>query len=355
MRNVPALSVYILVITPNTSDGAEMVEQQEHDIAFLFQDVPSRLLRLKASNFFPQKPMLPLLTSGRAAALYASMDQHKTAILLVDAGRTTTYLAADRNGRVLGGGVGMGFNMRLAALSDYCDVDQYPTISFDDVRKILQKSMEQRDGALPVPLISPDAATSMIGSATSEIAVQMRNLANQFLDKIKPGEGSKGNGSLPATFVVMGDDGAFVASLLSPDCAKAVYPEPDVKFPTADQIKLVVEKNLVPSGISALFQKASLSACDDHAEKLRKQMLGLRGAKAESLLVDDKPKSDIYRGTIVRVIRGKTVEDDFYEIVYDNDGEKVLLNVVELFGTCSSGISVVHEMALRFHAQISYI
>jgi hypothetical protein len=50
-------------------------------------------------------------------------------------------------------------------------------------------------------------------------------------------------------------------------------------------------------------------------------------------VVNGESKSDVYRGTIARVIPGNfSLENDSFEILFDNDGEKEVLDLVAMYG-----------------------
>jgi hypothetical protein len=332
-RKIPALSVYVLVPTATSDDGIEMIEQQEADICYLFRDVPARLLRLKSQHFFATESPQPLLSSDRAAALYAAMKLHEAPVLLLDAGVSITYMALDRNAKVMGGGVGPGLKMRFSALADYQGVESYPDIDYEQFVKTLDDAAQKKTH--PIPLFAPDAVTAMIGAAVSEIAGNLRRVVKCFLENTKPptGDGSPENDQRsPVTVAITGNDLPFIQNIFQANCSNIVTPEPGTTFPSKEQIKIVAEKNLMPMGVATLLHNnLQETPTLNETEKMRELVVGLRGAKAESYVVKFESTPGIYRGTFIRFIRGKSVEEDLYEIVFDNDGEKELLNHVEFY------------------------
>jgi pantothenate kinase type III len=334
LRKIPALSVYILVATTtSSSDITEMVQRQEADIAYLFRDVPVRLLRLTTQHFLSNHSQQPMLTSSRAAALYVAMKNYGTPTLLIDAGVTMSYLAIDKNSAILGGGVGMGLKLRFDSLFDYSGMESIPEISYDSFRQTIEEAMQQKK---PIPLFAGDPAISMMGAAVSEAAGQLRNIVNQFLEQLSPTAAgtATSNMNTPLTVAITGDDTPFVRSLFHFNCSHICEPEPGTKFPAENKMKIAADTNLMSMGISCLLHAKSMEKNSvKYKDNLRNQVLGLRGARAEALLVDYERNPGIYRGTIVRVVRGKKPEEDSYEIVFDNDGEKELLTPVELYGT----------------------
>jgi hypothetical protein len=137
---------------------------------------------------------------------------------------------------------------------------------------------------------------------------------------------------------ITGSDSPFIQFLFKADCSHAIVPEPGTSFPTANNIKVEIEKNLIPLGISKLLRNnvRNMSSLNE-TDKIRGIVLGLRGARAESLVVGYESVPGIYRGTFVRVIAGKLLKEDAYEIMFDNDGEKEILDPVEMYGTYQHG------------------
>jgi hypothetical protein len=219
-------------------------------------------------------------------------------------------------------------------LFDYSDnIESIPKISYDTFRRTLEEAIQQKK---PIPLFAVDPATSIMGAAVSEVSGQLRNIANQFLEKVKPTAIGRATSTMhtAVTVAITGDDTPFVQSLFQIDCSHICDPEPATKFPAQDRMKVVGDTNLMSMGISLFVHTKSMERSSmDSMENLRNRVLGLRGARAEALVDGFEHKPGIYRGTIVRVVRGKSPQEDLYEIVFDNDGEKVLLNQVELYGT----------------------
>lgn len=343
-RTVAALSVYIFVPTITSADVAEMVELQEADIAFLFRDVPARLFRIQSQHFFPNDSSpQPMLSSNRAAALYAAMKEHGAPTLLIDAGVSIAHLAVDQSSSVLGGGITMGLNLRFVALHDYCGFQSFPSIPYETFRKVVDEAMQQKK---PIPLFASDPVSSVMGAAVSEVAGHTRCIANQFLATVgtpaAAATTSSDNNATPqqqnqqtVTIAITGDDTQFVEDVLRADHSYICKPEPGTTIPL-DNVKVVADQKLMPKGISLLMHTTSLQKKEDTsanaAEDFRDRVLGIRGARAEVFLVELDNKAAIYRGTIVRVFRGKNLEDDTYEMFFDNAGEKVLLDQVELYG-----------------------
>ncbi|KAL3923294.1 MAG: hypothetical protein SGILL_001733 [Bacillariaceae sp.] len=332
-RKVPALSVYVLLPNAGSQDGKEMVEERETDISYLFRDVPVRMLRLQSDQFFantnsPQS----ILSTDRAAALYGAMQKHGAPVLVVDAKDCITYTAIGKNSKLLGGGIGSGLSLRFSALADFPGVESFPQIDRALFSKTLKDASDQKT---PLSLFAADPAPAMIGAAASEIAGSLRRIAKCFIETQKK---HAGNGVVdndkqqPVTVVITGSDAAFIQQILRADCSHVVVAEPGAKFPSEAEMKVVVEKNLTPFGISKLLHNESKkSPALDEIESVRNRVLGLRGAKAESFVTNLENSPGVYRGTFVRFVRGKSLEEDSYEIVFDNDGEKELLNIVELY------------------------
>jgi len=83
----------------------------------------------------------------------------------------------------------------------------------------------------------------------------------------------------------------------------------------------------------------------DTDDEYRERLVGLRGARAASFNVNNQVKGGIFRGTIVLVLHesGKSLQEDTFEILFDNDGERQVLDLVELYDALALYMEVGEE------------
>jgi len=310
-RKVPSITAYIL------SNNAI----HERDIIFLFQDVPTRLLRLQNSNFFTSQQLgeitKPLISVGQFAAMYAAKEHHGSPILLLNGGSAITYMGMDRESKLLGGGACPGMSIRCRTLFDYCSKD-FPHIDFEKYEQITEKAKGSKK---PISIFASNMEVGIAANATAELAGQLRNIVKQFLKAVDSHD-------TPITVVITGDDTETLEQLLKENCSDMVEAEPNVAFPSSSEVTFRVRKNMVPYGVQHLLTtyRAKRSPLDPDDE-LRESLIGLRAATFSKNSTDIK---DICRGSIVRIVRGKRFEEDTFVILLDNT-ENVLLNLLGLY------------------------
>lgn len=108
LRRIPSICVYIL---------STVAPAKEKTVEFLFQSLPVRLWKLQLQDF-SVPGTYPSLGIDRMAAVRAAMDLMGPPTLVIDGGTALTYTALDVNGHFMGGGIGAGVNMKLAALHE---------------------------------------------------------------------------------------------------------------------------------------------------------------------------------------------------------------------------------------------
>lgn len=309
-RKVPYVTIYVLSNGPN----------HEEDILRIFQDVPTRILRLRATDFFTSKQLEGLSESmmsvGQYAAMYAAKMDHGSPILLLNAASAITYMAIDRDSKFLGGGACPGMSIRCRTLFDYCS-KEFPNVGFPQYKQITDKAKLDKK---PISLFASDMEAGIAANATAELAGQLRNIVKQFLKLVGPSE-------KPATVVVTGDDMEILNQLLKENCSGLIETEPDVEFPSSDKVTLSSRKNQAPYGVEHLLVANMKKRATPHPdEEHREQFIGLRVAAFK------KPSKTVFRGSISRIVPGKRLEEDTFVVLLEDD-ETVCLDFVQIYGT----------------------
>ncbi|KAL3905419.1 MAG: hypothetical protein SGILL_009685, partial [Bacillariaceae sp.] len=336
-RSPSALTVFFL-----TSASSQI----EQNVASLFAEIPSRLLKLKPEHFFPASAqrggkLHSIMTTDRLASLYAAKITHSAArgVLILQGSDTLNYTAMDSNGLILGGGVSPGINMRFRSMFDYGLVDNYPNVEWNDLRqKIREHVRSENGGQVKEPFVDTFSVTiekGMVAGVISEVAGHVRNVVKQFLqtlDSRSKSDASQEPPHTPAVVLIEGFDNEFLHDLLTENVADIIPPEPDAEMPPKRDVEYGIRKNLTIYGVQQLLQ-----ACSKRDEpvspddELRDSIQGLRGAKKKSLVVNGQSKSDTYRCTVFNVIRADTFDDDLFELMYDANGEKEIVDVKGLY------------------------
>lgn len=309
-RKVPSVSIYVL---SNSRD-------HERDLVQLFRDVPSRLIRLRPSNFFTSKQLGGLsesmLSVGQYAAMYAAKKDHGSPILLLTGGNAITYVGIDKDSKFLGGGACPGMSIRCRSLFDFCTKD-FPSVDFHEYKKITDKARLDKK---PISLFATNMQVGIAANATAELAGHLRNIIKQFLKLVGPAD-------TPATVVVTGEDLEILGQLLKEDCSGLIETEPDVAYPSSDKIAFTLRKNLTHYGVEhLLLANQKKRPIPNPDEETRDRFIGLRVATFK------KPSKTTFRGSISRIVPGKKLEEDTFVVLLD-DGETVYLDFLQIYGT----------------------
>lgn len=356
-RKVPALTIYVL----STNGG------NEKSVGFLFSELPHRMYRIESTDFFTKEQgCYDTFGVDRAASLYSAYacDQHPA--LVMDGGTAWTYTGIDANGKIMGGGISPGLGARFRSLSDYCG--KLPSIDFNVYDKVFKHVFEQKK---PLPVFATETQTAMITSVFQEVTVQCRQLVCQFLKEIE--QTPKQNGETAAatatdapsadamptepkkpTIFVTGGDSAFLLHALQSDTA--IVPEvPGFTFPK-DKFEVLPNKHLIHYGVGRLL-KNKFGDMDpmDPENGLRFRLVGQRVAK--EFLLPDTDGEFLYRGSIISVKPGKTLDDDIYLIRYD-DGDQEHLELTEVHGKRMfhhHNHDACHSLFLHLHYYFDFV
>ena len=332
-RQVPAISVYIAAGLPEDAD----------EIKFLFQDVPSRLLRVSSVDFLP----LPSWEDNeeewlirQVVPLYGAMAKHSTPVLLINSNYLIMYNSVGRDGRVIYGGVSQGINAKFQSLKDYDTNERFPTISYEKFKETISDCMAGR--APPLKAWSNNPVRSMIGSNLCDLATSLLYRVQKFIDDIKKADASNNdnnNNNIP-TVVMTGRDTFLTEKLLKPNHSGILdWGTPD-EFPKENEVKLLVENILAPYAVEHLLQsmtekkrRGEEATTQNPIDDLRTRITGLRGGKAMNL----ESTTGVFRFTVLRVqADDEKLDNDTFEIMFDSNGKKDSLSLLELYGTFSS-------------------
>ena len=178
-RRVSLLSIYIV----STNDS------QLQTLATVLRDIPCRIYLLQGDDFFTKEDgRYDGMGIDRLAALRAAGDFKGFPALVFDGGTALTYTAADKNGKILGGGIGPGVQATLNCLSDYtCAL---PHISPKALMKELA-SLTDDDGNVveTLPVFARTPQQNIITNLCRTIASNGHSVIRSYLAKVGRGRG----------------------------------------------------------------------------------------------------------------------------------------------------------------------
>jgi len=323
-KRVPVIPVYVVSNTV----------QDEVGVRFLLRGMPVWVHRLRGRHFFPptdgeEGANLEFMGADRLAAAKAAASLWGVPSLVIDAGTALTYTAVDVQGRVQGGGISPGIQLKLAALGEYSG-GELPSLSQKELFETVDECKKKGNQALP--LFSNDTEQSILSSVLTETAQHVGAIVKGWLKQskveleqagVQGDDRSKLNSELKV--IVSGGDGKVVAALLRPDHSNIVYPVRIV--PTGFEV--MIQQHVVTLGVQHILQES----CTDPEKKspndrLRDAMLGQRVANVR------KSGDEILRGTVASVAREEVVDQDWYTILYDGMSREEV-DVGELYGKLS--------------------
>jgi pantothenate kinase type III len=283
---LPYINIYIV-----STNKKHLVGIQQ-----LFQDVPCNLFQLQASDFFPSYPTMGV---DRLAALLGAISLGPPPVLVVDGGTAMTYTGMNAQGVVVGGGISPGLHQKFKALS----IGALPLLTTEQVQQAVE---EAKKTTSPIPTFANNTQDAMLSSVLGETVRHVCGVIGAWKEQEE----------LETPRVILaGGDGQLLYDLLQPDHSGIL--ETTCEIP---QMDLQHKKQLIHLGLAKL-----LSEKKPQPDK-RHEILGQRVARRFS--------GQIYYGTVIFIDRGKTLDQDFFKIFYD-DGDMEDLHVRDLYEALS--------------------
>ena len=324
MKSRYPLSVYILSGGNNEDDETPehraFSRQREQGLEFLFQDYPARIFKFRSVDFFkPSQISSSSLMVEKVAAVYSAWKEYGAPVLLLHTGHTVWYAAVGADGTILGEGISPGLGIRFQSLHDYCK-HEYPMIELQEYAEAITRAAEI--DKKPLQMFGTDIKMSMIANISSELYGQLRNIIKQFESKVLHCTDRRDGSPLVAKedvkVVITGRDRGVVKKLLEKGPA-IVDVEQGVEAPKTEPSTYKVRKSLWATGIQSLLSSyINADQPIDPDDELRDAILGLRVAKASIGRTGVPLHDDVVRGTVVRISKGRKLEDDLYKIMYDD-------------------------------------
>jgi pantothenate kinase type III len=331
-RRIPLVSVYIVSTNPDNEAGVE----------FLFRDIPCRMFRLKASDFFSEEQgAYEGMGIDRLANVKAASKFYNYPLMVMDGGTAMTYTAADAKGNIVGGGIYPGFAAMYRSMHDYTGA--LPLVSQEDINNTVNEAAANKK---PLPVFATDTKTAMITTGLKAMSEVCWAAVDSFKEQVlkykeenpvaaanasEADNGKDDNKDRLFTICLTGGDGDVIAKLLDHDHGHIVA---SVKGPEAREgIEVQKHKHLTHYGIGqVLDEKTSAGqALQSEIDRVREEIVGQRVAKEFVIRKETKT----FRGSVAAVAAGKSIDEDWFYIRYD-DGDTEHLTVASLYGKRST-------------------
>lgn len=324
-RAAPLISVY--VVSTN--------QVQEALLARIWKAVPCRFFVIGGDAFFSKEEgRYDTMGTDRLATLTGAVHLHGHPALVFDGGTAMTYSATDSDGKIMGGGIGLGIKSKFSSLAR--DTDALPRISSE---QIIARVKEAQEKGEPIPTFAKSTQEAMMVDALQEIALKSRNIIHYWVEnafKQSPSTGTKFNGD--RRVLCTGGDGDILMQLLQPHFGGVIEHVKTPKTKSNDaSLRYSVEssKHLIHYGIACvLFSQVSLRKRGDAISRSsstqpRNEHVGKRVAKQFDVEADDG--DNIFRGTVINAIIVEGSNEPDYRIQYD-DGDIEDVAADELLG-----------------------
>lgn len=273
----------------------------------------------------------------RLATLRAAGDFKGFPALVFDGGTAMTYTAADVSGKILGGGIGPGIQVKLRSLSDYASA--LPHITVDALMKELAELTDEDGNTLKtLPVFARTPKQNIITTLCREIASAGQSVIHSFLatvESTKEKSATENNDEVNTQemkteqlVIVTGGDADVIYRLLQPDCCKLIEVEPGRKTPSPPKYKVKKMKHMVHYGIAGALNKQALATKSSPTAEVDNLLIGLRIAK--KFTTRGENGDFIFRGTVACIHPRASKYP--YAIRYD-DGDAEDLSVTQLYGT----------------------
>jgi pantothenate kinase type III len=223
-RSVAKLTVYVVSSNPEHEQGIE----------FIFSQIPVRLIRMQATDFYTmEQGLYPGMGVDRVASLKAASALFGYPALVLDGGTAMTYTAADCEGNIVGGGILPGLRVKLASLRDY--TTSLPMVTVQKLLETVQACSNESRETLPV--FARDTETAMLSAVLKETAVNLKSIVQAFVRQMQPdlppadeddseddGDDDKVNRDF--SICITGGDHPIIEALLRPNHRHVVHADP---------------------------------------------------------------------------------------------------------------------------------
>ena len=338
-RRIPLVSVYVVSTNPDNEAGVE----------FLFRDVPCRIFRLRASDFYTaEQGAYDTMGIDRLANLKAASKFYSYPLMVIDGGTAMTYTGADAKGQIVGGGIYPGLAATFRCMHDYTGA--LPLVSQEEMNKLIEEAVANKK---PLPIFASDTRSAMITTALKAMAEVCWSAVDTFKEQVLKDEQTDAagnamdvdNGDKDRLFTICltGGDGDIIARLLETDHGSILVSNKGADARAG--IDIQKHKHLTHYGIGqVLDEKTSAGqSLQSEEDKIREEIVGQRVAKEFVIRKETKT----FRGSVAAVAAGKTMDEDWFYIRYD-DGDTEHLSIIDLYGMFWSPISDTLHGLLTF-------
>jgi pantothenate kinase type III len=316
LERIPVITMYVISTKPQVEEG----------LVALFRGLPVQMYKLHATDFYSgQVGLYPGMGVDRVANVTGALLSNPAPVLVIDGGTAMTYTSTDSQGTLQGGGIGPGLRSKFRALFDYTGA--LPYIKNKHVEATIRECEEKQE---PLPLLAQATDRAMMGTVFRETALLLTHVVTGWVRTFQQGQDTSENAAPQRpTVVVTGGDADILEKLLKPKHSYIVQEShPDLEA-VLDQVRVEKTRNLVHRGIQRMVQQKqadhAAAGKTDEMEAVRLRLIGQRVAVKKS------SGGKIRYGNVIQVHRGSTLDEDVYDVFFDDHLMEPGLRAVELY------------------------
>lgn len=167
-------------------------EEQLGFVAKMLGSIPCRIYKMKSEDFFSEaEGAYAGMGLDRMAGLRGAISITGLPALVIDGGSAMTYTGIDADGKIMGGGISPGIEMRMKALHEFTFA--LPQIDLEvEVADIIDKAIKSNT---PASIFGKSTKDAMVLSMLNEVSSHLRSVVDVWMEKVGQPKKRKANGN----------------------------------------------------------------------------------------------------------------------------------------------------------------
>jgi len=348
------LAVMLTIYLVSTND------EQARRIAWCFQEIPTRIYRMRPDDFFSKKQgRYDTMGVDRLASMKAVGDMIGYPAMVIDGGTCLTYTACDTAGQIMGGGITLGLMAKFSAISQNSK-NARGMEAVSEAEQMIYSATDMVDQGKKLETFSRDTKQAVVSTVLKEYAFFLREVIKKYLLDIFLAEvgtvADSSSGDVEGTshtrrkpeIIFAGGDAELLSKLLNHKHNGLLDPDPEI--PPFDTKCC---KHLMAFGIAVVLKEKQRKFKETPVSEMDKLLIGCRVAK--QFVQPDDEGDYVYRGTISASIRDNQTEQAYLVLYDDVDTEE--LTLIELHAAltlyANVGEKLVSSLSGTFHKVVS--
>jgi len=262
-----------------------VVKQQSELLTAMWRSVPSDIYTMKGDDFFTKEEgRYEDMGIDRLAVLFGAQDSQGAPSLVFDAGTAMTYAATNRDGHLLGGGIGPGMQAKFRSLSQ--GTAALPHVTHGNLLERIHDTLKK---STPLATFQKNTKDAMISDILSEYSCNTRRTICNWLNIVGKPDSKNNNSNSERKVLLTGGDGEVLYQLLSKGAGGILECKSSSSYedPLLKEYSVTHQKHLVHYGIAAAIMKQhrmKLLNSQEYRDRImeeNEQLIGQRVAKED--------------------------------------------------------------------------